>query len=516
MVDANHVAGVGGAGSPVGAGGGATSGTGQGAPVDVGGEGSVAGDAGAAGASPAVVALPFRSGSRLKARYVDGGGDARWFTGFFDTELQIECAFRRAADGEIRCLPAESVFTSDFSGAYFADATCGTPVLTNAVLHQELVLLDPDFCPGPGVAEPPVRVVATGAAEAPRQVYRRNLENVCVLHDVLLPVVATSEVQPSRFVKAIERQPAAPSARLQPIRLEGEDGSYEAPGFWDEERKEPCRLASEGWDVGLPDVCISARQSQAFESCYAEPAHTTPLVGSEPQCRYPSLVANWESDSCMLSGWTKSIYEVGALFKDSYVISVDVYCSNLTNLYAPAYRRGAALPWSSFPSLDMVELGTGRLKLRVGSVDAIAAHHYRDIARPGSFNDAQFYDSELGVPCHPYLSPDGTRCMPLDTVGSSEFVTFSDAQCTQPAAYVDPSELSASCEPRRRFYLADPNFGDSVSSGRPIRLYEFGTPSAGPSYKKSGTDCVLADWPTAPLIPMALADLAPLVTEGTD
>jgi hypothetical protein len=196
-------------------------------------------------------------------------------------------------------------------------------------------------------------------------------------------------------------------------------------------------------------------------------------------------------------------------------VSVDVYCSNLTNLYAPAYRRGPALPWSSLPSLDVVELGTGRLKVRLGSSNAVAAHHYRDVARAGWSSDVVFYDSELGVPCYPSQLPDGARCMPLDTVANSgEFVIFSDAQCTEPVAYIDPSELT--CEPHRRFFLADPSLGNSASSNRPVRLYEIGTPTTVLSYKKSGADCVPADWPTAPLIPMSLTDLAPLVTNGMD
>jgi hypothetical protein len=519
--EANDVAGLGGQpgrGGSDHADGGVPAGAGQSGATD--GE---AGDAGAAGASPVAVAVPFRSGSRLKARYVDGGGEAKWFMGFFDTELEIDCAFRRAADGEIRCLPAEVALTRDYFGMNFADDTCSTPLLTNTTLHREFVLLDPDFCPGPGAEEPPVRVIAIGGTEGERQAYHRNVEGVCVPDDVLQVGVATTEVAPSRFVKATRLPPADPNALLQPVQLEGEDGSYEVPGFWDDERGEPCRPASEGKDAGLPDACISVHQLQTYGSSYfAEPAGTTPLAGSQPLCRYPSIVEHWESDSCQPSGWTKSVYEVGALFKDFYAVSVNVYGPEVppnAAVFAPVYLRGAALPWSSLPALDTGELGSGRLRVRLGSVDGVAAHHFRDVAQPASASDVTFYDSELAVPCGRHLFPDGTRCLPLGTVwADGNIANFADEQCTQPILRVDP-DLTASCEPRRRFYLADPNGVNALpSSTRPPRLYEVGASTTALSYTKSGTDCIpaQAQGPIAPLIPMSLDDLAPLVVDAMD
>jgi hypothetical protein len=45
------------------------------------------------------------SGSRLRARFFDGGGGALMFKAWYDTELDIECRFDLAADGKQRCLP---------------------------------------------------------------------------------------------------------------------------------------------------------------------------------------------------------------------------------------------------------------------------------------------------------------------------------------------------------------------------------------------------------------------------
>jgi hypothetical protein len=46
------------------------------------------------------------SGSRLKARWQFAEDGARSFVGFYDTEKSVPCAFLRAADSILRCLPA--------------------------------------------------------------------------------------------------------------------------------------------------------------------------------------------------------------------------------------------------------------------------------------------------------------------------------------------------------------------------------------------------------------------------
>jgi hypothetical protein len=61
------------------------------------------------------------SGSRLRARFYDGGEGAILFGGWFDSELGVDCTFVRTRDGATRCLPSGQP-------AVWMDATCTMPV----------------------------------------------------------------------------------------------------------------------------------------------------------------------------------------------------------------------------------------------------------------------------------------------------------------------------------------------------------------------------------------------------
>src|SRR4051794_624092 len=65
---------------------------------------------------------PWTSGSRLRARVLDGGEGARLFVEWMDTELAMSCAFVPAEDGELRCLPTHA--QSANAEALYADAQC--------------------------------------------------------------------------------------------------------------------------------------------------------------------------------------------------------------------------------------------------------------------------------------------------------------------------------------------------------------------------------------------------------
>ena len=67
-----------------------------------------------------------RDGTRLKLTGHDGEDGSRFIESYtiFDTKLSIQCTFRLAADGKLRCLPYI------FSVAdRFADAACSTPIV---------------------------------------------------------------------------------------------------------------------------------------------------------------------------------------------------------------------------------------------------------------------------------------------------------------------------------------------------------------------------------------------------
>ena len=68
----------------------------------------------------------YLSGSRIKTRTINTADGAKGFAGWLDTQLGVECAFMRAADGETRCIP---IGGRGVVPGYFADSGCSTPVL---------------------------------------------------------------------------------------------------------------------------------------------------------------------------------------------------------------------------------------------------------------------------------------------------------------------------------------------------------------------------------------------------
>ena len=62
-----------------------------------------------------------KSGSRLKAQWMAGDDDSRWYPAIWDSERKENCTFRVASDGKTRCLPlGESASVS----MYFSDVGC--------------------------------------------------------------------------------------------------------------------------------------------------------------------------------------------------------------------------------------------------------------------------------------------------------------------------------------------------------------------------------------------------------
>lgn len=77
-------------------------------------------------------AAPFlpQDGTRIKVRWVEAASGKRNPDSYVDTKLHVNCGFRRAMDGELRCLPHGFSLAS-----HFADPNCATPAIV--VGHAE-------------------------------------------------------------------------------------------------------------------------------------------------------------------------------------------------------------------------------------------------------------------------------------------------------------------------------------------------------------------------------------------
>lgn len=177
-------------GSANGTGGNTTSGGGDGG----GGSTNEGGNGAAGGGMPGG---GFESGSRLKARTLVGDDGSRSPSGWFDSELSIECSFRKAADGETRCLPNGNQVV------YFSDGACQVPIVVSACPPGAHVLLIEDACSGAA------RVFPVSGSSSPALVYIKVGPNCTNVITPSLPIYSVgAEVSASAFVgTTLETEP---------------------------------------------------------------------------------------------------------------------------------------------------------------------------------------------------------------------------------------------------------------------------------------------------------------------
>lgn len=75
----------------------------------------------------------LKTGTRLRARFVNGDDGSQAAIGHYDSKLNVECQFSEAEDGKTRCLPTRTAtlrtpdtFASNYSGArfFYKDNNC--------------------------------------------------------------------------------------------------------------------------------------------------------------------------------------------------------------------------------------------------------------------------------------------------------------------------------------------------------------------------------------------------------
>ena len=77
----------------------------------------------------------YESGSRLKAEVLNTPDGAQAFLGWYDSQLQIDCSFATASDGQVRCLPNLGSIVK-VSG-YFSDASCSERLVAGTCANMQ-------------------------------------------------------------------------------------------------------------------------------------------------------------------------------------------------------------------------------------------------------------------------------------------------------------------------------------------------------------------------------------------
>ena len=389
-----------------------------------GGAGSAAGTSGSAGSMSAGSSAPgpaacmgktsnHSSGSRVRVkRATTSEGDVSWLD-FHDRERGFDCAFGRAADGMLRCLPAASARGS----RYFADASC-----TDAVYAVPRACpIDYVLAPNPG---------SDLCTQIGPKVHARGAEHTGAVYVMSAGSCTGATIAADAI--AYRLGPELPASDLAPgseatwgdgaIALEGieaEGGLRNARGFRDTKLDEPCRFEplADGKEHCVNRADPAARYADS--ACRQEPLFSQfTLCGEKPA----TYAVGMPRERCGPNELRK-ITEVytGTQYSLASGACAEAVGSAGTDLYSSV----PADP-SELPSIEraVVMDDAGRLK-----------RGYRTSADGDCWFDA-WYDSELGVRCHFRRTADGQfRCLPNSRI--AELVDgFNDAACTQPARYM--------------------------------------------------------------------------------
>jgi hypothetical protein len=435
-------------------------------PVDAGTAGGDAADMAPDDGGAAGVFLP-REGTRLKIRWIEAPGGTRVFGGFRDSQLRVDCSFRRAIDGELRCLPTAFTLGNDF-----ADASCTSPAV---------VMGDAD-CQAPEYIR---RTDSTNACLGRERIYRRGeaitqvftrttptgMPPVCSPIGVQTTSAAFrlgAELPVAMFVKAVDVPPPAggPGGPLDIIMREAEDGARIDSGWQNTARDAACSLvdtAPDGRRRCLPPLATLSSVTYSDASCMQAAAFFVPACREQP-----SHVVEPVPQSCPTRYTVK---EVGPAAPTVYAkaAATPPATGSFCGVTAPTagnqyHTLGAAVAPDGFPALDAAtqEVAGARLHARLtGPATG------RRIVLP------EWFDTTRNEICVWTSFGNGKhRCAPR---ASSFDWYYADGSCTRPLWRTGPG----ACSTTKYVLLWD---RDNICPAR-ARVHGVGAIHSGPVYR---------------------------------
>lgn len=434
---------------------------------------------------PGFDATAYANGTRLRARVegLEGGRGDPIHLGWRDSEFELDCELRVAADGQVRCLPWHQP-RSGFNPAdlVYARADCTEPLLLlDATLERAprftvglpsvtatcetrpaVAPLSPSLGSGEDelLAYP---VLEVGERVRPGQLYLRSGNECRPFTDDRQQVYALgAEVPPDRFAAA-ELVPEEGEGGVERWFYRFDDGAFELAGVRDRMR--------DAWCGPLPSwpetICVPLRQAWVERGAglyYGDAAceAPAPLTFRFSACEPEIVVEPGEvAGACGRSAPPK-VFEPGARVTTPYRQDGATCLAEDGSLGEPLDDRrhprslGAEIPLGSFPTLAVrqVESGQGQ---GLGWFDARGVQVSKV---------ATLVDPTTGRPCVYRRFADGTeRCLPD---GTKEPFGFADADCQEPV-FRGPGD----CEGDRPFGMVM----DRVQRVRSV--FELGPPHAG-------------------------------------
>lgn len=345
------------------------------------------------------------SGSRLRARITNGGGDARRFDGWHDSKLDRDCSFALAEDGVFRCLPASGMIAY---APVYTDPTCSGdslatslgPDLTGEFLSIGGATSSPARTCGADVATLAAQTSGTitslwrlGASQAvPPALYFRDTSGRC--NPATFPDITAAyplqHIAPTEMVGVSETRVEPRGASLAAQIFVQDDGSSMVGSTLDAESKQWC-LPS--WNLGVTDDyrCYSLAPGGFDNTCT------------------PGAASGCEGDV--------TVGYIG-------------FCVPPPFTRAGATTCEAADP-TQMPALESDLVGTGRIRLVITHA---SGNKHALLVNPSLFHDngryrrGPFFDTQLSLPCDAAPMDDGTiLCVTEDTLRAD---AYSDSACT--------------------------------------------------------------------------------------
>lgn len=371
--------------------------------------------------------LRFRDGTRLKRVRMRAEGALDFLLNWYDTELDIECTFQKATDGELRCLPILNA-----GSLIYLDASCTTqlfvhdPQACTLALPPKMMATSAGNCASSGATElsPAPADVATrplyarpsgGGACAQLSESEADQKRYGFMdHDLF---VTGAAVELSRFVKVVreDRSDGVPSR----IGSVAEDGTEQLWGHTGADGVRCTPTAYGGTAICLPK---EARVSSTYTDATCQ---TGALVGgaNSSLCPYEDIAAPSVSvvtqNACDRTVLPKffgiAVSTPANLYRLQGTMCVAAQVEPQNTYWTRTSERSA----STFTQLTAREVGTGRLRVR--SLED-------DRGRRVAVDSRLLWDDKLQQNCIGGRIHDGRMyCTP------SEFALagYRDSDCTQ-------------------------------------------------------------------------------------
>lgn len=414
----------------------------------------------------------YENGRRLRAISLgEAGSKSRRLMAWYDTELETECTFGRAEDGEIRCLPVRQSL-----GAGFLDAECTEPIYYDTLVVPCTDVpayrgeeVDVDGCGG-------TRIVRMQRVSAD-QVYHE----ACSAEPIELVDGATvwrdAEVMPPEtFVAASDRE-RVNSKGFGILERIGEDGSREVAAMVDGSHGAcwPRELEGADWRC-LPDrAYLDSDWWFADQACSDEPlAYGLKLS----RCVEPVTMA------LSIDIETRGLPSLLALGEpvNGTVYNASEECSaqETDELLWTLYPIEGPFDATTLFELTETALGDGRVRTLHNTIDETPL-----TLVPANEGGPVFFDTESEAPCVAFRHEGGRLCLPKNYARVYE-LQYADPECSEPIAGL-MSEPEVVVVVQRNHCVRD-GFADEL-----LEVYATEEAYTGTVYVEAGGDCVETD-----------------------